>query len=137
MAGGAERLDARVGVGVGAVLVAQVHEHAVVAVGVGLEQRLVGHRQDAAALLAGALGDELLDPQAEARDRLADDERELVAAARGRARRSRDPATGPGLLAVESKCAHACSAAAARSSSACTGAPISAAGTRPNSDSAE
>ena len=64
---------------VGLVAVAQVGEDAVVAVGIGLAERLVGHRQDALALLAGRLGDQLLDPEAEARDRLGDDEGELVA----------------------------------------------------------
>jgi hypothetical protein len=47
---------------------AQVDEDAVAAVVLRVKQRLVGDRQDAAAVLAGALGDELLDPQAEARD---------------------------------------------------------------------
>ena len=65
----AERLDLRVEVLVGLVGVAQVDEHAVVAVGGRVAERLVGHRQDALALLAGGLGDQLLDPQAEARDR--------------------------------------------------------------------
>ena len=75
-----DRLDLGVEVGVGLVGVAQVDEHAVLAVLGRVSQRLVGHRQDALALLAQALGHELLGPQAKARDRLGHDERELVAA---------------------------------------------------------
>ncbi len=41
---------------------AQVDEDAVVAVDLGRAQRLTDNWQDAAALFAGALGDELLDP---------------------------------------------------------------------------
>ncbi len=56
----------------------EVGEHAVVAVALGVPDRLVGHRQDSLVLLAGRLGDQLLDPQAEAPDRFGHDERELV-----------------------------------------------------------
>jgi len=68
---------------VGVVGVAQIGKHTVIAVDVGLTERLVGHRQDPAPLLARALGDELLGPQAEAGDRLRDNEGQLVAAPQG------------------------------------------------------
>ncbi len=61
--------------------VAQVDEHAVIAVHARVAERLVGDRQDALAVLAGRLGDQLLDPEPEAVDRLGDDEGQLVAAA--------------------------------------------------------
>ena len=62
------------------------------AVGVGCEQRLVGDRQDPAALLARALRDELLGPDPEGAERVVDDEGELVAAgARELAEREPEP----------------------------------------------
>ena len=77
---------------VGRVGVAQVQEDAVVAVGRRVGERLVGDRQDAAALLAGRLGDELLGPEPERAERRVDDERELVAAAqRELAQRGAEP----------------------------------------------
>jgi hypothetical protein len=54
--------DLGVRVRVGVVGVAQVGEHAVVAVHVRVAERLAGHGQDALPLLAGGLGDQLLDP---------------------------------------------------------------------------
>ena len=78
-----DRLDLRVEVGVGLVGVAQVDEHAVLAVLGRIPQRFVRHRQDPLALLAQALGHELLGPQPKARDRLGHHERELVAALEG------------------------------------------------------
>ena len=47
----------------------QVHEHAIVAVDVGIAQRLARHRDNAASLLASALREELLGPQPEACNR--------------------------------------------------------------------
>ena len=47
---------------------AYVHEEAVIAVGVGFEQRFVNDRDYAFAVLAGALCDELFDPESETRD---------------------------------------------------------------------
>ena len=82
----------RVVVGVGRLGVAQVQEDAVRAVGVRRQQRLVGDREDAAALLARALGDELLGPDAERAERVVDDEGQLVAAgARELAEREPEP----------------------------------------------
>ena len=92
--GAGERLHLGVGVRVGVVGVAQVGEHAVVAVGVRVAERLAGHRQDALPLLAGRLGDQLLHPEAEARDRLGHDEGGLVAPLRAPARPSRSPSRG-------------------------------------------
>ena len=60
---------------------AQRREDAVVPIGAGGSELLEVHRQDARALLAGALGDELLDPGAQRRQRRLEDQRELVAAA--------------------------------------------------------
>ena len=42
--------------------------------------RVAGDRDDARALFAGALGDELFDPEPERRERLREDQRQLVAA---------------------------------------------------------
>ena len=56
------------------------------------------HGHAAAAALAGRLGDELLDPEAEGADRLADDDRRLVPA--GRALSPMVIAERDGLLAV-------------------------------------
>ena len=89
-------------------------------------------------MLAGRLGDELLEPQAEPRQRLGDHERQLVAAGFGeRAQRRTDP--HPGGWAPEARPAavdvrrcsavprHRCPSSSARMST-----PISAAGTMPN-----
>ena len=67
VAGGRKRLDRlRRAPRIGLIGVAQVREHAVGAVHARVAERLVGDRQDPAALLAGRLGDQLLDPQPEA-----------------------------------------------------------------------
>src|SRR5215211_5197413 len=50
---------------------------------VGWPARLVGHGQDALAVLPGRLGEQLLDPQPEARYRLRDHVGQLVAAVLG------------------------------------------------------
>ena len=99
MAGLGERLNLPLELGVGRVDIGQVGEHAVLAVDGGLAERLVGDRQDARAVLARGLGDELLEPQPQAGQGLGDDERELVAsglreAAQGRPQphRRRQPA---------------------------------------------
>ena len=44
------------------------HEDPVLAVDLGRAQRLAGHGQDSLPFLAGALGDQLFRPEAEARD---------------------------------------------------------------------
>src|SRR6202034_4274867 len=74
-----KRLDLPLELGVGRVYVGQVGEHAVIAVDGGLAEWLVGDRKYAGTMLAGGLGDELLEPQPEAGQCLGDDERELVA----------------------------------------------------------
>jgi hypothetical protein len=95
MPGGAERGEPLVGLWIGLLPVAQLEEYTVRAVGLASQQRLVGDRQDAAALLAGALRDQLLDPQAEARDRVADNECQLVAPVAGElADRQTEPEAG-------------------------------------------
>ena len=83
VAGLAQRRDLGVGRLVGRVAVAQVQEGAVVAVDAGVADRLVGDRQDALALLARRLRDELLDPQPEGLQRRVDDVGQLVAACLG------------------------------------------------------
>ncbi len=62
---------------------ADLDEHAVVAVHLRVAELLEVHRQDAAALLAGALGDELLDPGAERPKLGLGDDGQLVAAGQG------------------------------------------------------
>ena len=91
-------------------------------------------------MLAGGLGHQLLEPQAEPGQRLGDDERELVApGARERAEGGPEPHARRrqrrGLLRGVAAQA-VCHAPAAPSSSARTSTPISAAGTMPNGDSA-
>ena len=58
-------------------------ERPVRAVGLDRAERLEVDRDDPDAVLAGALGDELLDPRAEARDLVVGEERQLVAAGLG------------------------------------------------------
>ena len=77
-----------------------MQEHAVRAVGARVHQRLVGDREDAATLLAGRLGDELLGPQPERGQRLVDHERELVAPVAGQLP-ERDPQPQPGVVLLE------------------------------------
>ena len=72
-------------------------EEPVVAVALGRAQQLALDREDAATLLTGRLGDELLDPGAEARDLLGQDERELVAPG---SRRFAQDRTEPGARIV-------------------------------------
>src|SRR5439155_7088215 len=93
-----ERLIER---GLRAFAVADVDEHAVLAVRLGIDERLLGDRQDAGSALAGGLRHELLEPQPEARQRARYDERELVASgARHRADRGSELHAG-GELGAE------------------------------------
>src|SRR5437870_6297861 len=74
-------------------------EQPVVAVGILRSRRLAVHRHDAAALLPRALGDELLEPAAERRKALAEEEGELV---RALLRQSGgDPADAQGQVFLE------------------------------------
>ena len=100
-----------------AVVGAQVDEEAVVAVDLRRAQRLAVHGQDALALFAGALGEQLLQPGAEGGDRRRGDERQLVALLVGqraqdrrrarrrdsRARRHSARTPAPSLGAVEQR----------------------------------
>ena len=72
-------------------------ERAIRSVGSGAPERLEVDRDDPDAVLAGALGDELLRPRAEARDLVVGQERQLVAAGLRERRRWRGPASTPGL----------------------------------------
>ena len=83
MAGGLERVGERVPPAVGAALEREADEDAVVAVRLRLAERLEVDRHDADAVLAGALGDELLGPRPERRDLVVGQERQLVAAGAG------------------------------------------------------
>jgi hypothetical protein len=88
--------------GLGRVAVAQVHERAVLPVGVRRAQRLVGDGQDARALLARGLGHELLDPQPERAERGIDGEGQLVAPVDGElTERQTQPQPAVGLRGVE------------------------------------
>jgi hypothetical protein len=85
----------------GRLQVREVGEHAVLAVAVGLADGLVGDREDARAVLAGRLGEQLLEPQPEAGQRGGDQERQLVPAGpRERAQGHAQPDTGAGLTLV-------------------------------------
>ena len=64
----------------------------------GLVAGFAGYRDDTLALLTGALGDKLLDPQAKALDRRREDERQLVAPA-PRARAHEGAECQPGVAA--------------------------------------
>ena len=85
-----------------------------------------GDRHAARALLAGGLGDELLDPQAERRVLGGDDDGHLVATGR---------ASSP--MAMPSPAASSRSVLSARSHSSATSYPMSAAGTIPKYESTE
>ena len=70
MPGRGELLDRRIQTLLGLLRVSAVGEHPIVAVDIDrIAQGLVDHRDDAAPLLAGRLGHELLGPQPEALDR--------------------------------------------------------------------
>ena len=75
-----DALHCRVRSAVVVVLHAKVHEEAVIAVHARIRQRLCSHGHDAAAFLAGALGDKLLHPEPEAGNGRRRDQGELVAA---------------------------------------------------------
>ena len=99
----ASAFDARVDLGLRRCLVAQVDEHPVIAVDVRLAERLLGDREDPAALLAGGLGHQLLDPQSQVGQGREIDERELVPPApRELAERGAEPAgrIDAGLVAL-------------------------------------
>ena len=118
-------LELRLRVATGGVGGLDRDEDAVVAVDRGRAQRLAGDGQDALAFLAGALGDQLLDPQPDGFQRRRGDERDLVATllgqlAEGRAQHGAgvllDRRLGPAVLAaaigaIEQPCdveAHEC-----------------------------
>src|SRR5436190_16241834 len=81
MAGVGELGQAAIGVAVRRRAVSQMREDTILAVDGRLAERLARDRDDPRAVLAGALGHELLGPEAEARQGLVDDEGELVATA--------------------------------------------------------
>ena len=85
MAGGRQRVELRVGARspVARRVMREADEDAIVAVDARRRERLADDGHDAVAVLAGALGDELLDPVAEALERRLDDQGQLVAAAAG------------------------------------------------------
>ena len=86
--------------------VRDAHEHAILAIAGRLTRGLLGHGQDAGGTLARGLCDELLEPQAEARERRIDQERELVATLPGeRAQRSAQPQPGRRRVAHRQRCA--------------------------------
>ena len=66
------------------IVLADRDEDPVLSVDVGRAERFADHGHDPEVLLAGRLGDQLLDPAAEARDLLGQHEGELVAAGPGR-----------------------------------------------------
>ena len=109
-------------------------EAAVVAVALGVTDRLADDRHDALPGLAGALGDELLGPVAEAGQTRRGEDGELVAAGqRGLADERAE--RRPGLPAAAARQASAMRRPARAAPPRST--PWSAAGTRPKTDSAE
>ena len=98
--------------------------------------RLAGDRHDAFAVLARALRDELLDPQAERLEALRQEQRQLVAAALDAPAAIIAPSARPGLSRDRAMPAGAFHRACT-SEQASRSMPISAAGTMPKSDSAE
>ena len=74
-------------------------EHAVVVVDAGVAERLAVDRHDALTFLAGALGDELLDPGADGPEGSGGDEGELVAAFPGKC--SKRHADGDGWVGAD------------------------------------
>ena len=83
MAGRLERGGKCVAPAVGPAREREPDEHAIRAVCLDGPERLEVDRHDPDAVLAGALGDELLRPRAEARDLVVGQERQLVAAGLG------------------------------------------------------
>ena len=118
----------------GAEVVAQRHEQPVVAVCVGPGQRLAHDRHHAGAVLAGRLGEELLEPQAERGLAVGHDDGQLVAAL-GHPGGDGGGQAAAGLAAADARSRSDMADAAPSSPS--TSAPTSSAGTRPNSDRAE
>ena len=118
-----EREDRRVLGGVGGLLQTEIGEDAVVAVGLGRPEALAVDGDDALALLAGGLGDELLEPCAE-----------IVEAGRGHQRQLVHPS---GFSSAGTPGAHAWSMRSASSRRRSTSRPITAAGTMPKLESAE
>ena len=120
---------------VGLVGVAQQGEHPVIAVLAGLADRLLGDRQDPAAVLARRLGDQLLDPQAEALDRR---RRRGTSACRGPAARARRPPR-PATARSSTRCRRGARRPprrpGSRAAAPSTSTPASAAGTSPKYDS--
>ena len=132
-----ERVDGGVLRGVGRVVEPQVDEQAIVAVGRGRAERLAIDGDDALAVLAGGLGEELLEPGAEVVDAGRGDERQLVDAPRGRARRGSARARRRGSRRRARGRAGVHHAVGARRAARSTSSPITAAGTMPKFDSAE
>src|SRR5579885_3596567 len=79
LTGGDQRLDGVVELRILAAIEAQVDEDAIVAIVLWPAQLLAGDRDEAAPLLAGTLGDQLLDPEAEAGDAGGEGKGDLVA----------------------------------------------------------
>ena len=85
------------GIGVRPAGQGQPHEEPVMAIDLRRSQRLVGHRHEALAFFAGALGDQLLRPDPEASHRGRRDDRDLIAANLGRLSKDRTE-PGAGIL---------------------------------------
>jgi hypothetical protein len=113
-----------------------VHEQAVVTVAVGGRQALAVDRNDRLALLAGRLGDQLLDPGADVPQRRRGHQRELVPPElRGLAEHDAEPHRGVGGRGDVRGEARVI--ASALSSSGASSTPLAAAGTSPKSESTE
>ena len=119
-----------------AAVLADRDEDTILSVDVGRAEWFADHGHDADALLAGRLRDELFHPAAEARDLFGQGDRELVAAGLADSPIIA-PSVAPGLCAAGIVRSDAVCISSARSSTSWSGAPMSAAGTRPKYESAE
>ena len=111
-------------------------EDTVIAEDLGAAEWLARDGDNAPAFLAGALGNQVLDPEAERLERRRGDKRHLVRPPPGQRAGAR-PSTAPGFSRIGFSGRHALTATSARSSSAVTFRPIRAAGTMPKYDRTE
>ena len=114
----------------------RIDEQAILSIDVGRSQRLGIDGNDPVAVLAGRFGQQLLEPRAEIGDAGRSDDRHLVLPAFANTPKT-TPSTTPGLSAGGTLASQERTIACVAPSSLPTSSPITAAGTRPKSDSTE